>query len=85
MSLIIIYTKMSCPYCQLAKNFFSERRIPFQEIRIDLDENKKEEMIKLSQKRTVPQILINGQPIGGYDDLMLLKKSGELDRLLASL
>lgn len=79
---IIIYTKDHCPYCHLAKELLSARHIAFEEIRIDLDEAKRDEMIRLSNRRTVPQIFINDQPIGGYDDLAALAKSGKLDSLL---
>ena len=54
----------------------------YQEIRVDLDPEKRIEMEKLSGKRTVPQIFINGQAIGGYNDLMALAKSGDLDNLM---
>ena len=79
---VIIYTKEQCPYCRLAKEFFANRHISFEEIRIDLDETKRDEMIKRSHQRTVPQIFINDQAIGGYDDLAALAKSGNLDSLL---
>jgi glutaredoxin 3 len=80
---IIIYTKENCPYCDLAKNLLSQRQATYEEIRIDLDEHQKDEMIRLSNRRTVPQIFINSQSIGGYDDLAALAKSGKLDTLLA--
>ena len=79
---IIIYTKENCPYCRLAKDLLSSRQIAYEEIRIDLDNEKKEEMIRLSHRRTVPQIFINNQPIGGYDDLAILAKSNKLEGLL---
>lgn len=81
---VIIYSKDNCPYCRLAKELLSARKVAYEEIRIDLDENKKEEMMRLSNKRTVPQIFINDQSIGGYDDLAALAKSGKLDDLLKS-
>jgi glutaredoxin 3 len=82
MAKIIIYTKEHCPYCQLAKTLLSSYKVTFEEIRVDLDESKREEMIQLSNKRTVPQIFINDQSIGGYDDLAGLAKSGKLSELL---
>ena len=82
MANVIVYTKDNCPYCRMAKELLSSRHIPFEEIRIDLDDSKRDEMIRLSNKRTVPQIFINGQSIGGYDDLATLVKSGNLDGLL---
>ena len=84
MTKVIVYSKEQCPYCVLAKNLLTARGVSFEEIRIDLDESRREEMIRLSQRRTVPQIFINDQPIGGYDDLAALAKSGKLDELLKS-
>lgn len=78
---VVVYSKDNCPYCRLAKELLSKRHIPFQEIRVDLDTSKLEEMIRLSNRRTVPQIFINDQSIGGYDDLAELAKSGKLDGL----
>lgn len=82
MTKVILYTKDNCPYCRMAKDLLTARNVTFEEVRIDLDENKRDEMIKLSNRRTVPQIFINGQSIGGYDDLAALAKSGKLDHLL---
>ncbi|MBV9575687.1 MAG: glutaredoxin 3 [Gammaproteobacteria bacterium] len=79
---VIVYTKANCPYCHLAKELLSAKNIAFEEIRIDLDETKRDEMIRLSNRRTVPQIFINDQSIGGYDDLAALAKSGKLDSFL---
>lgn len=82
MTKIIIYSAEYCPYCVLAKQFFQQKNIPFTEIRVDLDPAKKEEMINLTHRRTIPQIIIEDQPIGGYDDLITLHNSGNLDNLL---
>ncbi|RDI41695.1 glutaredoxin 3 [Aquicella lusitana] len=82
MAKVVVYTKENCPYCVMAKNLLSARNITFEEIRIDLDESKRDEMLRLSNRRTVPQIFINDQPIGGYDDLAALAKSGNLEGLL---
>ena len=79
---IVIYTKENCPYCRMAKELLSGRKLAFEEIRIDLDEAKREKMIQLSNRRTVPQIFINGQSIGGYDDLTALIKANKFDELL---
>lgn len=84
MNKVIVYTKANCPYCALAKNLLASRDIAFEEIRIDLDEKEFQKMMQLSNRRTVPQIVINDQPIGGYDDLATLVKSGKLDELLKS-
>lgn len=82
MANIIIYSKANCPYCEWAKTLLQQKKAAFQEIRIDLEPDKRIEMEQLSGRRTVPQIFINDQPIGGYDDLSALAKSGKLDDLL---
>lgn len=79
---VIVYTKETCPYCDWAKQLLNEKNIPFSEIRVDLDAEKRAEMERLSGRRTVPQIFINGKPIGGYDDLKALATSGKLQQLL---
>ncbi len=84
MAKVVMYTKASCPYCVMAKQLLSSKQAAFEEIRIDLDDSKREEMMRLSNRRTVPQIFINDQPIGGFDDLAALEKSGKLDELLKS-
>lgn len=66
---ILIYTTKTCPYCVMAKKLLEKHALPYTEIRVDLDEAQREIMIERSQRRTVPQIFIDEQSIGGYDDL----------------
>lgn len=82
MAKVIIYTKNNCPYCDWAKQLLDEKSVSYQEIRVDLDAEKLAEMMHLSGRRTVPQIFINDQAIGGFDDLSTLAKAGKLDPLL---
>lgn len=82
MAKVVIYTTEICPYCLRAKELLNARGVSYEEIRVDLDEARREEMMRLSGRRTVPQIFINDVSIGGYDDLALLSKSGKLDALL---
>ncbi len=79
---VIIYTSAICPYCDRAKALLGQKGVSYKEIRIDLDENKREEMIALTGRRTVPQIFINGKHVGGCDDLWALEKNNQLDSLL---
>lgn len=65
-----------------AKQLLDHKNIPYQEVRVDLDDTQRAEMERLSGRRTVPQIFINDQPIGGFDDLSKLEKEGKLAILL---
>jgi glutaredoxin 3 len=83
MTSVIIYSTLTCPYCLNAKNLLESKGVSYQEILVDQDPVKKEEMLAKSEgRRTVPQIFIDGKHIGGFDDLKRLQDSGKLDQLL---
>lgn len=82
MAQVVIYTTNYCPYCTGAKALLRSKNVKFEEIDVTDDADKRAEMERLSQRWTVPQIFIDGQPIGGYDDARSLDAAGELDRLL---
>jgi glutaredoxin 3 len=84
MTQVVIYTTSYCPYCTAAKALLRSKKVQFDEIDVTDDPARRTEMEKLSQRRTVPQIFIDGKPIGGYDDARRLDAKGELDRLLAN-
>ena len=80
-----IYSKFLCPYCTRAKKLLESKGIDFEEYEITMDADKRKEMIQRANGRsTVPQIFINGQHIGGSDDLAELDRGGRLDPLLRS-
>lgn len=82
MANVEIYTKVTCPYCHRAKALLDQKGVSFQEIPIDGDAAKREEMIQRSGRITVPQIFIDAQHIGGCDDLYALDGRQGLDPLL---
>ena len=82
MAQVIMYTKAYCPYCTKAKELLNKKQVLFTEIRVDLQPELREEMITKSGRHTVPQIFINGQAIGGCDDLYALEDQGKLNQLL---
>lgn len=84
MATIEIYTKEWCPYCAKAKVLLTSKGLDYQAIDVTSDVLREQEMIRRSARRTVPQIFIGGQSIGGYDDLALLNATGELDRTLGT-
>mgnify|MGYP003444255828 CR=1 FL=1 len=79
-----MYTTQVCPYCIRAKALLKQRGVAaIEEVRIDLEPAQRQHMIALTGRRTVPQIFINGQHVGGSDDLYALERAGKLDALLA--
>lgn len=79
-----VYSAAYCGYCLRAKQLLERKGIKYIEIPIDLDANKRTEMIDRTGRRTVPQIIIDDQAIGGFDDLWALDQSGQLDKILAN-
>jgi len=79
-----IYTKWSCPYCHRAKALLEDKGAAYAEYDVTMGGPKRAEMLERAPgSRTVPQIFIDGQHIGGCDDLLALDRSGGLDPLLA--
>ena len=79
---IEIYSKDWCPFCSKAKSLLQSKQLEYVEIDITSDLEHEQEMITRSGRRTVPQIFIDGDSIGGYDDLANFNATGELDQLL---
>ena len=85
MATVEIYSKRWCPYCRMAKRLLREKGQEFVEFDVELDSEKYREMLERSEGRwTVPEIFIDGELIGGYDDLMALEASGQLDERFKS-
>ena len=78
---IIVYSSTYCPYCVRAKELLKRKGLDFDEIFVDQDDQQRDIMIAKTNRYTVPQIIINDQPIGGYDDLYALERSGKLAEL----
>ncbi len=77
---VIIYTSSLCGFCYKAKSLLKRKNILFDEINIDINYEKKREMINRSNGRTsVPQIFFDDQHIGGYDELYILDQKNRLE------
>jgi glutaredoxin-like YruB-family protein len=68
-----LYTTSSCPYCQMAKDWFKKNNISYQEFNVSLDEERRNEMIEKSGQMAVPVIDVNGQIVVGFDKNRLAK------------
>ena len=80
---VTVYMGPMCSFCDAAKRLLKRNNIPYNEINVALEEEKREEMLNKSNgKRTIPQIFIEEYHVGGYEELRALEKKGELDNLI---
>jgi glutaredoxin 3 len=85
MAKIVMYTTEVCPYCIRAEQLLQRKGVTeIEKIRVDLQPELRINMVEKTGRRTVPQIFINDQHIGGYDDLAALDQAGGLNALLAN-
>ena len=84
MAKVEIYTTIACPFCTQAVSLLSAKNIDFEKIDVTLSTAKRQAMRVRSKGQTsVPQIFVNGDHIGGCDDLFRLNQAGHLDKLLS--
>lgn len=84
MARVEIYTTLLCGYCLMAKRLLARKGVDFEEINVGFRPGRRREMVERTGGRyTVPQIFIDGEGIGGYDELVALDRGGELESLLA--
>jgi glutaredoxin 3 len=75
---VTVYTTRICPYCIAAKRLLATRGIPYDEVDVTGDDAKRHWLVQVTHRRTVPQIFIKGEAIGGFDELSALDRSGAL-------
>lgn len=81
---IVIYTKTYCPYCIRAKQLLNSLELDYHEISVDGKPQLQDHMAQLAGRRTVPQIFINGNPIGGCDEMFALYRAGEFEAMVVT-
>ena len=82
---ITMYSTGVCPYCQMAERLLRSKGVAaIDKIRVDLEPERRAEMVEKTGRRTVPQIYIGDRHVGGFDDLSALDRAGQLDGLLAA-
>jgi glutaredoxin 3 len=78
-----MYSTAMCPYCVRAERLLMARGVgSIEKLRVDLDPSMREEMVRITGRRTVPQIFIDGLHVGGFEELAALDREGKLMRLL---
>ena len=79
-----MYATGYCPYCLMAERLLQQKGVQIDKIRVDLEPQRRIEMVERTRRRTVPQIYIGDYHVGGYEDLSALDRAGELDPLLVT-
>jgi glutaredoxin 3 len=85
MAAVLMYCTAACPFCQSAERLLLEKGATIDKVRVDLEPERRGEMMQRSGRRTVPQIWIGERHIGGCDDLYALDRKGGLDPLLKAI
>lgn len=83
MKSVSVYTTTYCSFCVAAKNLLKTKAIPYQEIDVTNDSAMRQELVQRTGRRTVPQIFIGEEPIGGFVELKALSDRGQLEAKLA--
>jgi glutaredoxin 3 len=79
---VTMYATGYCPYCIMAERLLQSKGVEIDKIRVDLEPQRRVEMMERTRRRTVPQIYVGQIHVGGYDDLAALDRAGRLDPLL---
>ncbi len=80
---VTVYTTRICGYCVAAKRLLAARNVPYREIDVSGDREKRAWLVQATGRRTVPQIFIGAESIGGYEELAALDRTGQLAAKLA--
>ena len=78
MSRMTVYTTEPCGYCRVAKALLDKRSIPYEEINLAKDAKGRAELVRRTGMMTFPQVVIDGEPIGGYQELVAADRAGRL-------
>ncbi len=78
MSRITVYTTEPCGYCRVAKGLLAKRNVPYDEVNLAKDPDGRAELVRLTGMMTFPQVVIDGEPMGGYQELVAADRSGRL-------
>jgi glutaredoxin 3 len=83
MAKVVVYTTPYCPFCLRAKLLLKNKDVAFEEVDVS-DDALREELVARTHWRTVPQIFVGEEFVGGYDELQALEDDGKLDPMLAA-
>ncbi len=80
---VVVYSTDYCPFCTRAKALLSRKGVAFREVNVEHRDDLRAWLVERTRQRTVPQIFVNGEPLGGFSDIAALDQAGGLDPKLA--
>lgn len=81
---VVVYTTDWCPYCRAAEALLRNKGVQYRRVDVSGQRDIRRWLVEATGRRTVPQIFINGRPVGGFDDINALDRRGQLDPLLST-
>jgi glutaredoxin 3 len=82
---VVLFTTDQCSFCDRVKVLFARRGVTYDEVEVPRDDmESRRQLVQITGRYTLPQVIVDGTPLGGWDDLRRLDEAGELDRVLAS-
>ena len=85
MAKVMMYSTGVCPFCLMAERLLKSKGVAeIEKVRVDLEPERRQEMLQRTGRRTVPQIYVGARHIGGFDELAALDRAGGLDALLSA-
>ena len=81
---VLMYSTRICPYCRMAERLLEKKGVQTEKVMVDQNPARRDEMIRLTGRTSVPQIFIGSAHVGGYTELAGLERAGQLDELLKS-
>lgn len=84
MAKVLIYSTRLCPYCRMAERLLETKGVQTEKVMVDQNPARRDEMIRLTGRTSVPQIFIGDVHVGGYAELTRLERAGQLDSMLQS-
>ena len=81
---VLIYSTRLCPYCRMAERLLDKKGVQAEKVMVDENPARRDEMVRLTGRTSVPQIFIGDEHVGGYRELAGLERTGRLDELLRS-
>ena len=82
---VVLFTTDHCSYCDRTKVLLARKGVPYEEVEVPRDDmESRQQLVRITGRYTLPQVIVDGMPLGGWDDLRRLEEKGELEKVLTT-